>query len=75
MSPNLKCMFCDQDANVVMHSTVIPFECDRGGSYVLTQEALEDLPGLGIAEGKRRIISIELRNAFERRSRNHSSTV
>ncbi len=70
MSVPVTCMFCGEAANLLSPGSVIlSYTCERCGEYKLTLEAAEDFPGEEISQEGKQIISIVLRNAYERGGR------
>lgn len=71
------CFFCNsadlKDVRMEYKDIPINYECPKCGFINITEEAADDFPGEKFSEKEKQIISICLRNQYERQNRNHLS--
>jgi hypothetical protein len=65
-----KCLFCEQDLDGAEEVSIfqIVCSCSLCGEIHLTKECSEDFEGEGFSQMEKRILSIILRNEYERRN-------
>jgi hypothetical protein len=72
-----KCYFCNssnlKDVRVGYRDIPNNYYCPKCGIVTLTKDAADDIPGEGFSEKEKQIISIWIRNEYERQNRKHLS--